>query len=63
MTDRVRARALAMKRWEQLVGRRKNETQWFYEQAKANECSRIILSECIAELEAEIRALKSKGKK
>lgn len=58
--NRKEAFEKALEKWRQDVGSRRDETQWFYEQAKANECARIILAE---ELQRAMNLLSALGKK
>ena len=52
-------RAATLNRWRRLVGARRDESLWFYEQAEANECARIILIEYVEELKAKVEELET----
>lgn len=54
-------RSQELERWRKEVGERREESQWFYEQAEANEAARIILAEYVEELKAEIEKLRRKN--
>ncbi len=49
----------ALEKWRRDVGAHRDESQWFYEQAEANECARIILAEQVVELQANIKCLEN----
>ena len=56
-------RRFAIEKWHREVGARRDETEWFYKQAEANECARIVLCQHVGDLLSKIERLEAKIEK